>query len=167
MGFREKNAWFCGVCILLIFIPYFYFSFQYPVEHVSVFLIAVVGLVVLLAGFHATNSIASKSIREAGDVPQADELDKLLELRASKWAGIVLAALVLVWSMVAMLSVPIEGVSQATLQQPGAAALNELDFTISATQALFWLNLMFAGFVISNLVYYGRLIASYRGFANG
>lgn len=167
MGFREKNAWFCGVSILLIFIPYFYFSFQYPVEHVLVFLITVVGLVVLLTGFHAINAIASKSIRAAGDAPEADELDKLLELRASKWAGIVLGALVVVWLMFAILSVPIEAVSNATIRQPNAAAFNELDFTISATQALFWINLLLAGFVISNLVYYGRLIASYRGFANG
>ncbi|MDG2182623.1 MAG: hypothetical protein P8L78_13100 [Mariniblastus sp.] len=167
MGFREKNAWFCFVAIFVVFAPYFYFSLQYPVEHVSVFFIAVIGLVILLSVFHAINAIATKSIRESRDAPQADELDAVIELRASKGSGVILMALVLIWCLVAMWSVPVEAVSNTVIQQEGSASPDELGFAITSAEALLWINLLFAGFVVSNLTYYGKMIASYRGLSNG
>ena len=56
-------------------------------EHISVFLITVVGLILLLAGFHAINAIATNSNRESGAAINPDELDKLIELGAAKWGG--------------------------------------------------------------------------------
>ena len=167
MGFREKNAWFCLVSILVVFVPYFYFSFQYPMEHISVFLITVVGLILLLAGCHAINAIATNSNRESGAAINPDELDKLIELGAAKWAGVVLAATVLIWCWFAMLSVPIDEISSTVNPPSIAGTMNELGFTISPVQGLFWVNLLFAGFVVSNLIYYGKIIVSYRGISNG
>ena len=167
MGFREKNAWICGVSILVVFAPYFYFSLRNPVEHIFIFFLTMLGLVLLLAGFHAINAITTKSIRDSGNAPPLDELDNLIELRASKWGGIVLAALVLIWSVVAMVSVPIEELTNATALPLTSGPLEDLDFKISAAQAMIWINLLFAGFVFSSLVYYGKIIASYRGGSNG
>ena len=167
MGFIEKNAWFCCVAIFVVFAPYFYFSFQYPVEHVSIFFIAVIALVILLAVFHAINAIATKSIRESGGAPQADELDDQIELRSSKCSGFVLTALVLVWCLAAMWSVPVESVSNTAIQQEGAASIDGFVFAITSAEAVLWINLIFAGIVVSNLTYYGKIIASYRGISNG
>jgi len=167
MGFREKNAWFCFVAIFVVIAPYFYFSFQYPVEHVSIFFVAVISLVILLAGFHTINAIATKSIRESGDAPPADELDDVIELRASKCSGFVLMSLVLVWCLAAMWSVPVEAVSNSAIPQEGAASIDEFSFAITLAEALLWINLIFAGIVVSNLTYYGKIIASYRGISNG
>ncbi|MDB4371110.1 hypothetical protein N9Z44_03315 [Mariniblastus sp.] len=155
------------MAIFVVFAPYFYFSLQYPIEHVSVFFIAVIALVILLSVFHTINAIATKSIREARDAPQADELDAVIELRASKGSGVILMALVLVWCLVAMWSVPVEAVSNTVIQQEDSASTDELGFAITSAEALLWINLLFAGFVVSNLTYYGKRIASYRGLSNG
>ena len=169
MGFREKNAWICVVSILFVFTPYFYFSLQYPLEHLPIFFMTVLGLVFLLVVFHTINAIGTKSIRDSGNAPQLDELDKFIELQASKWGGIVLATLVLSWSVIAMVSIPAETLSELSNASSSrlAAAFEELDFKVSASQASFGINLLFAGFVFSSLVYYVKIIASYRGISNG
>ena len=66
-----------------------------------------------------------------------------------------------------MLSVPIDEISSTVNPPSIAGTMNELGFTISPVQALFWVNLLFAGFVVSNLIYYGKIIVSYRGISNG
>jgi uncharacterized membrane protein len=170
MGFREKNAWICVVSILFVFTPYFYFSLQDPVEHLPIFFMTVLGLVFLLVVFHTINAIGTKSIRDSGNAPQLDELDKFIELQASKWGGIVLATLVLSWSVIAMVSIPVEPpseLSKVSSSRLAPATFEELDFKVSASQARFGINLLFAGFVFSSLVYYGKIIASYRGISNG
>ena len=167
MGFREKNAWFCGLSILVVFMPYFYFVLHYPMAQVAFFLIAVISLVLMLSGFHAINAIATKSIGDSGDVSHLDELDKVIELRASKWAGIVLGVAVLLWSLAAMIGVPIEGVSSVVALQQTEASANDSDFSIPGANAMFWIHLLFGGFVLSNLVYYGKIVAGYRRISNG
>ncbi len=136
-------------------------------SHVAFFFIAVLSLVLLLSCFHAINVIATKSIRDSGNFPKLDELDKVIELRASKWAGVVLSVAVLFWSLAAMMGVPIEEISNIAGQQQTEASVNESDFSIPVTKAMFWIHLLFGGFVLSNLVYYGKIIAGYRRLQNG
>ncbi|ALS98832.1 hypothetical protein [Lacimicrobium alkaliphilum] len=166
MGFQEKNAWACGCSILVVFMPYFGFVFSYPMAYIPLFAIAVFALVALLVGFHIINSIATASIRKSGAVPPTDELDRIIELRAARLAGMVLAIVVLSWSIAAMVGIPAEGVNNVV----AANAKQELThsvFAIQVTSAIYWIHLLFAGFVISNIVYYGSIVAGYRRLANG
>lgn len=166
MGFQEKNAWICGVSTILIFGPYFCFVFLQPMSHIAFFAVAVVCLILLLTTFHTVNAIKTRSIRTSGEVPRTDELDQLIELRAAKWAGIVLATLVLVWSIAAMFGIPILGVSHLVAQRQ-AGLVDSSDFAIRVLDAMPWVHLLFAGFVVSNLVYYAKIVFAYRSFSNG
>jgi hypothetical protein len=134
--------------------------------HVALFAIAVFCLVALLVGFHTINAVATPSIRKSGDVPEADELDRFIELRAAKLAGIVLAVAVLSWSIAAMVTVPIQGAANVVASQSGNP-VNELDFAIPVIKAMRWAHLLFAGFVVSNLVYYAKIVIGYRRLSNG
>lgn len=165
MGFREKNAWICGLSILTVFAPYFYFVFQNPAAHTALFLVTAASLVLLQSGFHTINAMATKSIRESGECPGLDELDKLIELRASKWAGCVLAASVLIWFMAAMMNSPAEAMPEPLARQTNPR-LSESVILIPVTNAMFWVQLLFAGFVLSNLVYYAKIVAAYRGLSH-
>lgn len=166
MGFQERNAWACGCFTLAAFTPYFWLVFGNPMAYATLFTIAVFGLVVLLIGFHSVNSMASDSIRKSGDVPAQDELDRIIEFRAAKLAGIVLATVVLIWAIAAMVGVPAEGFANtATASSEGVA--NASDFAIPATKVMCWVHLLFAGFVISNVTYYGGIVAGYRRLTNG
>ena len=73
--------------IVLAFVPYFWIVFRFPMAFVGVFVLAVVVLVALLVAFHVVNAMATASIRNTGDVPSPDELDRLIELRAAKLSG--------------------------------------------------------------------------------
>ncbi len=158
MGYQEKNAWACVCSILVVFTPYFWFVFNNPMAHAALFPVAVAALVALLIVFSVVNSIATSSIRKSGNVPLPDELDRIIELRASKLAGILLATAVMAWSMVAMLGVPAAGVDL-----PVATS----DVAIGVPEAMNWIHLLFAGFVISNIAYYGAIVVGYRRLAHG
>lgn len=166
MGFREKNAWICGLSILIVFTPYFCWVFPNPMSHVGLFAMAVFCLVALLVGFHVVNAILTPSIRKTGDVPEADELDRLIELKASKFAGIVLAVAVLGWSISAMVGIPAQGVFNVVESQ-NDNSLNASDFGLSVNQGMRWVHLLFAGFVVSNLLYYARIVLGYRRLSHG
>lgn len=166
MGYQERNAWACGCSILVVFTTYFWLVFGDPMAHVGFFAIAVAAQVALLVGFHLVNAIATASIRKSSDVPEPDELDRIIELRAAKLAGIILATVVLSWSMAAMVGVPAQSVANIA----AAATENEVTATVSAihvTKVMFWVHFLFAGFVVSNVAYYGSIIAGYRRLADG
>ena len=78
-----------------------------------------------------------------------------------------MAVAVLFWSLAVMIGVPIEGVSNVAAVRQTEALVNETDFSIHVTTAMFWIHLLFAGFVLSNLVYYGKIVAGYRRISNG
>jgi hypothetical protein len=166
MGYQERNAWACGCSILVVFTLYFWVVFRNPMAYIALFAVAVFCLVALLIGFHIVNSIATASIRNSGDVPAPDELDRTIELRAAKLAGIILSIVVLSWSIAAMLGVPAEGVANIAAAAP-QGAVNASDFAIPVTKAMLWVHLLFAGFVASNVAYYGAIVVGYRGLANG
>jgi hypothetical protein len=157
MSFHEKNAWACLIAIVVVFVPYFLIVFQYPMAFVGWLVLAVIGLSVLLAVFHIVNALATRSIRQRGDTPAQDELDRLIELRAAKLSGIVLAVVVVVWSLSAMFGVP-------TIAGEGTASSQ---FAIPIMQVMIAIHLLFAGFVVANLAYYGSIVAGYRRLLHG
>lgn len=167
MSFHEKSAWACLLSILLVFIPYFAIVFQQPMAFVGLFVAVVIALVILLTAFHIVNSIVTPSIRRTGDVPKHDELDRVIELRASKISGIVLGVFVICWLMNAMYGIPAIGVSQLSQSEPVDGAEAMLQFSIPAFYALQAVHTLFAGFVVANVVYYGSIIVGYRRLANG
>ena len=166
MGYQERNAWACGCSIFVVFTPYFWFVLGNPMAYVALFAIAVSGLVALLIGFHIVNSIATASIRKSGDVPVPDELDRTIELRAAKLAGILLATAVLSWSIAAMVGVPTAGVASIAAANADRA-VTASDFAIEVPEAMRWIHILFAGFVISNVAYYGAIVFGYRRLADG
>ncbi len=167
MGFQEKNAWACLLAIVLVFIPYFIVVFQQPMAFMGLFGLAVVILVALLTAFHMVNALLNRSIRDTGDVPPPDELDQLLELRAAKLSGIVLAIAVMVWALIAMFGVPVIGVKALIQASAPDGVATPSQFSIPVIQALTAIHLLFAGFVTANIAYYGSIIAGYRRLADG
>jgi hypothetical protein len=166
MGYQERSAWACGCSIFVIFIPYFWFVFRNPMAYVALLAIAVVGLVALLIAFHIVNAIATASIRKSGDVPAPDELDLAIELRAAKLAGMILSIVVVSWTIAAMLGLPAEGVANIAAAAP-ESAVTASDFAIHVTNAMCWVHLLFAGFVLSNVAYYAAIVVGHRRLANG
>lgn len=156
MNFHEKSAWACLLSIVVIYGPYFLLVFRYPMAYIGLFGLAVIALAVLLAVFHIINAIVTPSIRNKGDMPAQDELDRMIEMRAAKLSGIVLSVAVMVWCLIAMFVLPTLGISEQAAT-----------FAIPVIQALTGIQLLFAGFVVANLVYYGTIVASYRSVSYG
>ncbi len=166
MGFQERNAWACGGVLLVVFVPYFWLVSNNPLLYGPLLMMAVIGQVALLAGFHIVNSIATASIRKTGDVPLPDELDRIIELRAAKLSGIILGIAVVSWSMAAMAggyTIEGGGITSAESAGAGAAAV----YSIELTDAMAWVHFLFAGLVVSNLAYYGAIVTGYRRLADG
>jgi hypothetical protein len=167
MGFHEKSAWACLISIVLVYIAYFALVFQHPMAFVGLFPLAAIILAVLLTVFHIVNALVTRSIRQTGDVPPHDELDRMIELRAAKMSGIVLGVAVMVWCMFAMFVVPVIGVGELAHTKVPDAAAAPSQFRIPVSQALTAIQMLFAGFVIANVAYYGSIIAGYRRMADG
>ncbi len=167
MSFHEKSAWVCFVSIGVVFAPYFGVVLRHPMAYVGLFGLAVIGLVVLLTLFHLVNALVTRSIRRSGEVPSLDELDRMVELRAAKTAGLVLAFVVVVWSLAAMIGIPAAGVSQRVHASATGESASAAGFVIPVAHAMTAVHLLFAGFVIANLVYYGRIVVAYRRLARG
>jgi len=166
MGYQEKNAWACGCSVFVVFTPYFWFVFSNSMTYVALFAIAVSVLVALLIGFHIVNAIATASVRKSGDVPAPDELDQAIELRAARLAGLLLATAVLSWSMAAMVGVPAAGVTNIAAANADRV-VTASDFAIGVPEAMRWIHMLFAGFVMSNIAYYGAIVFGYRRLTHG
>ncbi len=166
MSFHEKSAWVCLVAIVLVFGPYLVVVVQQPLAF-GLLPVAVIILSMVLTAFHGVNAIMTRSIRQTGDTPPHDELDRLIELRASKRAGVVLAVAVMGWCLLAMLLAPIlssDGLAPGTTPDT-APTLAQL--RVPMRQVLTAIHVLFAGFVIANTVYYGSIVASYRRLVHG
>jgi len=166
MGFQEKSAWACLIAIVAVYVPYFWVVFQYPMAF-GLFVVAAIILAVLLTAFHLVNALATRSIRKTGDVPPLDELDRMLELRAAKLSGVVLAIVVMGWSLVAMFGVPALAISELVQASTPDGGGPSVQLSIPVVQALTAIHALFAGFVIANIAYYGNLIVGYRRLAHG
>ncbi len=88
-------------------------------------------------------------------------MDRAIELKAAKLSGILLAVLVMSWCLVAMVWALTVGVKAASAVEAGAGLV------IPLRQALIGVHLLFAGFVVANVVYYALIVASYRRLADG
>lgn len=166
MSFHEKAAWACVISILGVYVPYFWMVFQHPMAF-GLFVVAAIVLTLLLTAFHAVNALATRSIRKTGDVPPLDELDRTIELRASKLAGTVLGAAVIVWCMFAMFKVLSVGVVEVVPEGVSGDAVTRSGIVVPVMLALTAIHALFAGFVIANIVYYGSIITGYRRMAHG
>jgi hypothetical protein len=167
MSFHEKSAWACLISIVLVFAPYLTIVLQRPMAFVGLFPLAVIVLVVLLTAFHIVNAIVTRSIRKTGDVPPHDELDRMIELQAAKLSGIVLATVVAAWSIAAMFGVPAAGVGELVGTGVAGDVAAPSQFAIPVIQALTAIHMLFGGFVIANIAYYGSIVAGYRRLAHG
>ena len=159
MSFHEKSAWACLISISLVYVPYFALVFRFPMAALGLFWVSALGLAALLAAFHVVNAIATRSIRATGEAPPVDELDRKIELKAAKWAGLILALAVLTWVLVTMYSIPV--IASNALAQTAASGHAIPMFTAMA--AVQWL---FAGFVVANIAFYGGIVFRYRRLAS-
>jgi hypothetical protein len=160
MNYHEKSAWICTICLLAVYVPYFVVVAMYPAAYIALFVIATVFLAVLMGGFHAVMAITTSKVLKSGDTPELDEMDRLIELKASKYAGIVTGVLVLVWTLNAFILIPANAIPSAMVADPGSAVAS-----ISITHALAAVHVLFLGFAIANLVYYVSIIVGYRRLA--
>ena len=160
MSFHEKSAWASLLAVGLVFTPYFVVVLRYPLAF-GILVVAVIALVLILMGFHSINAISSTLIRKRGTTPPIDELDQLIELRAAKRAGFVLAFAVLTWCLLAMVFVPVWGVAA------GGPSNNLAEFRLPITQVLTAIHWLFASFVLANCVYYASIVVSYRKLTHG
>ncbi len=167
MSYHEKSAWACLISIVVVFAPYFLVVFGHPTAYVGLFVAAVVGLITLLVGFHVVNAIVTASIHKTGHTPKADELDQIIELRAARLSGLVLGIIVLAWSVGVMLGAPVLGAVDTAHKNFAGEPVDASDFAIPVSNAVFWVQVLFAGFVAANVTYYGKIVASYRRMANG
>jgi len=160
MSFREKSAWGCLAAILLIYVPYFSSVIENPAVSLFRFWISVVLIASLLIGYHILAAATDREVRANEDEPPFDELDRAIDLKASKIAGTFLGFFVLTWVIVALVNFPLL-VGQAN------EVLAEEAFVISGTTALYAINALFGVFVLANVVFYGVVIAGYRRIARG
>lgn len=172
MSFHEKSAWACLVSIVVVYVPYAWVISRHPWSFLGLFPVAVVAQILLLVVFHAANALMTRSIRVTGKVPPPDELEQHIELTAAKFAGFVLAFIVMSWCLVAMAFLPAEGFRAVTAnggahevvlgQEPHSPAR----MMVSATDALVGIHGLFLGFVLANLAYYGGIVLGYRRLAH-
>lgn len=168
MGFQEKSAWACLAGISLVFVPYFIFVFQYPMAFFGLFVLAVIVQVIFMTVFHAVNAIVSPSIRKSGDALPKDELDRMIEQRAAKWSGLILGIVVISWCILVMYGAPLLGVHEMGLSNASdGTELLPSSFAIPVSDVLLAVHVLFAGFVIANLIYYTTIVISYRRLADG
>lgn len=162
MGFHEKSAWASLIAVICAYLPYFFLVAQHPMAALGLFWVAAAGLGVVLAVFHIVNALVTRSIRLRGDTPPTDELDRLIELKAAKLSGIVLAAAVFCWILFSIYAIPVH------LHAAGQAhATDVAQLQVPALTAMTAIHWLFAGWVIANAVYYGAIVAGYRRMALG
>lgn len=160
MSFHEKSAWASLLAVGLVFTPYFVVVGRNPLAF-GFLVVAVVVLVVILAGFHSINAISDTLIRKRGVLPPTDELDRMIELRAAKRAGFVLACAVVTWCLVTMIVVPAQGIAT------GGIPSNMTELRLPVTDVLTAIHWLFASFVFANCVYYASIVIGYRKLAHG
>ncbi|MBM3845754.1 MAG: hypothetical protein FJ405_05640 [Verrucomicrobia bacterium] len=166
MSFHEKSAWACLVGIVVAYVPYFTVVLRFPMAAIGLFWLAAIVLSAVLVVFHIVNAIATKSIRSRGEVPPLDELDQSIELKASKWAGLVLSIAVVTWILVATYSALLVGGSALEQAKLAGSEVSTSAFSISVFSAMVAIHWLFAGFVIANVAYYGGIVWGYRRIAS-
>ena len=162
MTFYEKNAWFCFFALLIVYVPYFVFSFMDPAISFPLYFAAVAMLIVVLVLFHAVNAVSSPRIRKTGSSPPKDERDAGIEINSAKFAGIVLSVVVTFWSLAALVGLAALISHSMPLQAEPMKNLGSVK--IPVMPVLLGFHVLFAGFVVANLCYYASIIYGYRRY---
>lgn len=154
--------------IALVFILYFVVVFRYPMAFVGLFVLTVIVQVIFMIVCHVVTAITPNSIRKIGDSPPRYELDRMVELHAAKFSGVVLGVGVIARCLIAMYGAPALGVQEIVLAKADdGAELSTTQFAIPVVNVLLPVHMLFAGFVMTNLLYYGSIVVSYRRLTNG
>ena len=165
MSYHEKSAWITLVPILLVFVPYFSLVYLIPPVALPALIVAVVSLVVLLAILHTILALSMRRVWQTGDEPPRDEMEKRFDQTALKIAGYFLSVVVLLWCLNVLVGIPILAIRGLSMTNQNVVQVDLSQLSIPAVHALNAVQLLFAGFVLANVVYYVSLIVCYRRVA--
>lgn len=160
MTFYEKNAWFCFFALLIVYVPYFAYSFVDPSASFPLYFAAVAMLMIVLALFHAANAVFSPRSRKTGPNPPKDERDAGIEINSAKFAGIVLSVVVTFWIFAALIG--LAALISHAMPLRAEPMKNLASVKIPVIPVLIGFHVLFAGFVVANLAYYASIIRGYR-----
>lgn len=163
MSFHEKNAWACFLGLLVVYVPYFAISIVYPSASFPLYFGAICALMVVLAVFHSANALITKLIRTSGKTAHLDELDSSIEIKSARFAGLTLGFIVTMWSLFALTGLAALISHALPLEAEPMENLSLVKIPVLPVIAGF--QILFAGFVIANLVYYGGIIYGYRRYS--
>ena len=158
MTLHEKSAWVSVGAILLLYIPYFIDVNAQPMESLYRFWGVGIGMAVIMVLFHTIDAIIHAIQKRGGALQLVDELDRAIQHNATTVSSAMLAVVVVAWVIVMMYALPMLGVSveETTSDQTERYVAWSIQQIMRAVQ---WL---FAGFVLSNLVFYCMVIVQYR-----
>lgn len=158
MTTHEKSAWVSVGALILLYIPYFIDVNAQPMESLYRFWVVAIGMAVIMVLFHAIDAIIHVIQKRSGAVQLIDELDRVIQQKATTIAGAMVSAVIVVWIIVMMYALPVLGVSVVETTSDGVHT--HVAWPIEQVmRAIQWL---FAGFVVSNLVFYIAVIVQYR-----
>jgi len=158
MTTHEKSAWVSVGALIVLYVPYFIDVNAHPMESLYRFWVVAMGMAVIMVLFHATDAIIHVIQRRSGAVQLIDELDRVIQQKATTVAGAMLSSVIVVWIIVMMYALPVLGIS--VVETTSDDVLTHVAWPIEQVmRAIQWL---FAGFVVSNIVFYVAVIVQYR-----
>ena len=92
-------------------------------------------------------------------------MEKRFDQTALKIAGYFLSVVVLLWCLNVLVGIPVLAIRGLAAADQNVAQVDLSQLSIPAVQALNAVQLLFAGFVLANVVYYVSLILCYRRVA--
>jgi hypothetical protein len=158
MTTHEKSAWVSVGVLILLYVPYFIDVNAHPMESLYRFWVVAMGMAVIMVLFHAIDAIIHVLQRRSGAVQLIDELDRVIQQKATTVAGAMVSSVIVVWIIVMMYALPVLGTS--VVETKSDVVLTHIAWPIEQVmRAIQWL---FAGFVVSNIVFYVAVIVQYR-----
>lgn len=158
MAIHERSAWVSIGAILALYIPYFMDVNAHPMESLYRFWGVGIGIAVIMALFHTIDAIIHVIQKRSDAMQLVDELDQAIHHNATAVSGGLLAVVVVAWVIGMMYALPVLGVSVVETTSEGI----DTYIAWSIPQMMRAVQWLFAGFVLSNLVFYGMVIVQYR-----
>ena len=162
MSYHEKSAWLTLIPILLVFVPYFIAVFKTPFATVFFLIIAVIALVVILTICRTGLAIATPKVLRTGDEPGMDEMERRFDRTSVNVAAYFLSTVVVLWCLNTLVGIPIQAFRGLAESERTITNIDLSQLTIPAVDAVNAVQLLFAGFVLANVIYYVSLIVCYR-----
>lgn len=157
MTIHERSAWVSIGAMLVLYIPYFMEVQTNPMQGLVLFWVVGVGMAIILVIFHTIDAIMHVVLKRSGSLTLVDEFDQTIQRHAAMIAGGLLAVVVMSWIIVMMYLLPLFGSSVVdTSNYASIYVAWPIEYMM---RAVHWL---FAGFVLSNIVYYAVVIYHYR-----